>query len=115
MFLTDGVDAAIIIATGGGIGAIITGFFTVRASRDARALNNKLGNGWAEELGETLGRIQNSADVAVSSAAKAAREVSDAKRKAASTDEQIRKTRGTVDRLSGQFDQHITQHQWKDR
>ena len=108
MFLTDSVDAAIIIASGGGIGAIITGFFTVRASKDAREIKNKVGNGWTERLGETLGDLQSGID-------KAAEKAELARRAAHANNQVTTDIKSSVDTLSGKFDQHITQHQWRDK
>ena len=97
------------------VAAGIVGWFSLKAAKISKKTNDKVGNGWTEALGKTLDKIQDSADISAEKSDKAAREAEEAKRKASSTDEQIRKTRGTVDRLSGQFDQHITQHNWRDK
>lgn len=110
------------------VAAIIVGYFSVKAAKIAKKTNDKVGNGWTEELGRTLEKMQETA--------------AEAKRVAASADASARKTRGVAEvtkdiveearniakengeksdevneklsNLTGQFDQHIKQHNWKE-
>lgn len=97
------------------IAALIAGWFSIKASKTSKRTNDKVGNGWTAELGETLLKIQQTADANGDIAHEALKEALEVKKLIGGTDSQIRRVRGSVQNLTGQFDQHIKQHPWKDQ
>lgn len=99
--------------------SLIQAGISISTRRSAKQVQSRVGNGWTERLGETLGAIKESAD-------RAELQATEAKKVAAGANESARKTRGIVeetlkrqidhnskvDQLIGKFDQHIQQHQW---
>lgn len=97
------------------IAALIAGWFSIKASKTSKRTNDKVGNGWTAELGETLLKIQQSSDANGDIANEALKEALEVKKLVNGSDSQIRRVRGSVQNLTGQFDQHIKQHNWKDQ
>lgn len=87
------------------LGVGLSSYFSYKASKSSKKINDKVGNGFTEKLFEKMDRVQESAD-------RAEIQATEAKRIAAASNAQIRKTKGIVDNLTGKFDQHIIQHTW---